>query len=66
MLFSLVHSKPLQLKMAKYCEEVFGDLLLGKPMESNPVKRNNFRRQEANHHFVLLLFYVCFNRLAKP
>nr|CAB3264928.1 1-phosphatidylinositol 4,5-bisphosphate phosphodiesterase beta-4 [Phallusia mammillata] len=32
-------SKPLQLKMAKYCEEVFGEMLLTKPLESFPLER---------------------------
>ncbi|KHJ40937.1 Phosphatidylinositol-specific phospholipase C, X domain protein [Trichuris suis] len=31
-------SKKNQLKMAKYCMEIFGDLLLSKPLPSNPLK----------------------------
>lgn len=31
------HSKPQQYKMAKYCEEIFGDLLLKQPLENYPV-----------------------------
>lgn len=27
-------SKPQQYKMAKYCEEIFGDLLLKQPLEN--------------------------------
>uniref|UniRef100_A0A4W6DT86 1-phosphatidylinositol 4,5-bisphosphate phosphodiesterase n=1 Tax=Lates calcarifer TaxID=8187 RepID=A0A4W6DT86_LATCA len=30
-------SKPQQYKMAKYCEEIFGDLLLKQPLENYPV-----------------------------
>lgn len=30
-------SKPQQYKMAKYCEEIFGDLLLKQPLENFPV-----------------------------
>uniref|UniRef100_A0A8C9TSS5 1-phosphatidylinositol 4,5-bisphosphate phosphodiesterase n=1 Tax=Scleropages formosus TaxID=113540 RepID=A0A8C9TSS5_SCLFO len=30
-------SKPQQYKMAKYCEEIFGDLLLKQPLETFPV-----------------------------
>lgn len=32
-----VTSKPQQYKMAKYCEEIFGDLLLKQPLENYPV-----------------------------
>jgi len=35
--FSLLCSKPLQLKMSHYCEEVFGDMLLNKNLETHPV-----------------------------
>uniref|UniRef100_A0A3P9I442 Phosphoinositide phospholipase C n=1 Tax=Oryzias latipes TaxID=8090 RepID=A0A3P9I442_ORYLA len=31
-------SKPQQYKMAKYCEEIFGDLLLKQPLESHPIE----------------------------
>uniref|UniRef100_A0AAY4BZ83 1-phosphatidylinositol 4,5-bisphosphate phosphodiesterase n=1 Tax=Denticeps clupeoides TaxID=299321 RepID=A0AAY4BZ83_9TELE len=31
-------SKPQQYKMAKYCEEIFGDLLLKQPLESFPIE----------------------------
>ncbi|XP_078261751.1 1-phosphatidylinositol 4,5-bisphosphate phosphodiesterase beta-4 isoform X2 [Rhinoraja longicauda] len=31
-------SKPQQLKMAKYCEETFGDLLLKQCLENNPLE----------------------------
>lgn len=30
-------SKPQQYKMAKYCEEIFGELLLKQPLENSPV-----------------------------
>lgn len=30
-------SKPQQYKMAKYCEEIFGELLLKQPLENYPV-----------------------------
>lgn len=30
-------SKPQQYKMAKYCEEIFGDLLLKQPLENYAV-----------------------------
>lgn len=30
-------SKDMQLKMANYCEEIFGDLLLKEPLPSNPL-----------------------------
>jgi phosphatidylinositol phospholipase C beta len=30
-------SKSNQLKMAKYCLEIFGDMLLTKPIEEHPV-----------------------------
>lgn len=33
-------SKPQQLKMAKYCEEIFGDYLLGKPLDDCPLDRD--------------------------
>lgn len=32
-------SKPQQYKMAKYCEEIFGDLLLKQPLENFPVNK---------------------------
>uniref|UniRef100_A0A3B3CKT8 Phosphoinositide phospholipase C n=1 Tax=Oryzias melastigma TaxID=30732 RepID=A0A3B3CKT8_ORYME len=32
------HCKPQQYKMAKYCEEIFGDLLLKQPLESHPIE----------------------------
>lgn len=35
--FVCVTSKPQQYKMAKYCEEIFGDLLLKQPLENYPV-----------------------------
>ncbi|XP_063351033.1 1-phosphatidylinositol 4,5-bisphosphate phosphodiesterase beta-4-like isoform X2 [Pelmatolapia mariae] len=31
-------SKPQQYKMAKYCEEIFGDLLLKQPLENYPIE----------------------------
>ncbi|MBN3315501.1 PLCB4 phosphodiesterase, partial [Atractosteus spatula] len=31
-------SKPQQYKMAKYCEEIFGDLLLKQPLEAYPIE----------------------------
>ncbi|XP_020488046.2 1-phosphatidylinositol 4,5-bisphosphate phosphodiesterase beta-4 isoform X1 [Labrus bergylta] len=31
-------SKPQQYKMAKYCEEIFGDLLLKQPLENFPIE----------------------------
>uniref|UniRef100_A0A8C9RAR2 Phosphoinositide phospholipase C n=1 Tax=Scleropages formosus TaxID=113540 RepID=A0A8C9RAR2_SCLFO len=31
-------SKPQQYKMAKYCEEIFGDLLLKQPLETFPIE----------------------------
>ncbi|KAJ8308545.1 hypothetical protein KUTeg_013419 [Tegillarca granosa] len=31
-------SKPQQYKMAKYCEDILGDLLLKKPLESSPLE----------------------------
>ncbi|XP_056150712.1 1-phosphatidylinositol 4,5-bisphosphate phosphodiesterase beta-4-like [Lampris incognitus] len=31
-------SKPQQYKMAKYCEEIFGDLLLRQPLEGFPIE----------------------------
>ncbi|KAK2884329.1 hypothetical protein Q8A67_017966 [Cirrhinus molitorella] len=31
-------SKPQQYKMAKYCEEIFGDLLLKQPLEGFPIE----------------------------
>ncbi|KAJ8275383.1 hypothetical protein COCON_G00100080 [Conger conger] len=31
-------SKPQQYKMARYCEEIFGDLLLKQPLESFPIE----------------------------
>ncbi|KAM9355314.1 1-phosphatidylinositol 4,5-bisphosphate phosphodiesterase beta-4 isoform 1-T1 [Pholidichthys leucotaenia] len=31
-------SKPQQYKMAKYCEEIFGDLLLKLPLENSPIE----------------------------
>ncbi|XP_058880245.1 1-phosphatidylinositol 4,5-bisphosphate phosphodiesterase beta-4 isoform X4 [Acipenser ruthenus] len=31
-------SKPQQFKMAKYCEEIFGDLLLKQPLDSHPLE----------------------------
>lgn len=31
-------SKPQQYKMAKYCEEIFGDYLLKQALENYPVK----------------------------
>uniref|UniRef100_A0A667ZD38 1-phosphatidylinositol 4,5-bisphosphate phosphodiesterase n=1 Tax=Myripristis murdjan TaxID=586833 RepID=A0A667ZD38_9TELE len=31
-------SKPQQYKMAKYCEEIFGDLLLRQPVENFPIE----------------------------
>ncbi|XP_046877113.1 1-phosphatidylinositol 4,5-bisphosphate phosphodiesterase beta-4-like isoform X3 [Hypomesus transpacificus] len=31
-------SKPQQYKMAKYCEEIFGDLLLKQPLEGYPIE----------------------------
>ncbi|XP_052698208.1 1-phosphatidylinositol 4,5-bisphosphate phosphodiesterase beta-4-like isoform X2 [Crassostrea angulata] len=31
-------SKPQQYKMAKYCEEIFGDMLLKKPLDSCPLQ----------------------------
>ncbi|XP_060773749.1 1-phosphatidylinositol 4,5-bisphosphate phosphodiesterase beta-4-like isoform X1 [Neoarius graeffei] len=37
-------SKPQQYKMAKYCEDIFGDLLLKQPLEGFPV------RDLLNHH----------------
>ena len=30
-------SKPQQVKLAKYCEEILGDFLLTKPLDSHPV-----------------------------
>ena len=30
-------SKSNQLKMAKYCLEIFGDMLLSKPLDDHPV-----------------------------
>ena len=30
-------SKPQQFKLAKYCEDIFGDMLLKKPIDSHPV-----------------------------
>lgn len=33
----LIASKPQQYKMAKYCEEIFGELLLKQPLENFPV-----------------------------
>ena len=35
-------SKPQQYKMAKYCEDIFGEMLLKKPLESCPVRPWNF------------------------
>lgn len=32
-----IPSKPQQYKMAKYCEETFGELLLRQPLENFPV-----------------------------
>uniref|UniRef100_A0A673BKW9 1-phosphatidylinositol 4,5-bisphosphate phosphodiesterase n=1 Tax=Sphaeramia orbicularis TaxID=375764 RepID=A0A673BKW9_9TELE len=32
-------SKPQQYKMAKYCEEIFGDLLLKQPLENYPIEQ---------------------------
>ena len=32
-----VHSKPQQYKIAKYCEDVLGDLLLTKSLSEYPV-----------------------------
>lgn len=34
-----ITSKPQQYKMAKYCEEIFGELLLKQPLENFPVSR---------------------------
>ncbi|ESO09820.1 hypothetical protein HELRODRAFT_92027 [Helobdella robusta] len=31
-------SKPQQYKLAKYCEDIFGDLLLKKPIDSHPLE----------------------------
>jgi phosphatidylinositol phospholipase C beta len=36
-------SKPQQFKLAKYCEEILGDYLLTKPLESNPVSDERTR-----------------------
>ncbi|KAI2652383.1 1-phosphatidylinositol 4,5-bisphosphate phosphodiesterase beta-4 [Labeo rohita] len=39
-------SKPQQYKMAKYCEEIFGDLLLKQPLEGFPVRDILFPRTQ--------------------
>ena len=36
-MFLCITSKPQQYKMAKYCEEIFGDFLLKQPLENYPV-----------------------------
>lgn len=41
-------SKPQQYKLAKYCEEIFEDYLLKKPLDSIPVR------------FYLFIFDFCF------
>lgn len=33
-MFLCITSKPQQYKMAKYCEEIFGDFLLKQPLEN--------------------------------
>jgi phosphatidylinositol phospholipase C beta len=35
-------SKPQQFKLAKYCEEIFGDFLLTKPLDNYPVCTKQF------------------------
>lgn len=46
--FSIAHSmylsfsKPQQYKMAKYCDEIFGELLLKQPVENFPVNTPPF------------------------
>lgn len=35
-------SKSQQYKLAKYCDEVLGDLLLREPLKDYPVKLNNW------------------------
>ena len=54
--FFFVCSKPLQLKMAKYCEEVFGDLLLSQPMDSHPVSQQ--KRMQYNFLAMLLVTFL--------
>jgi hypothetical protein len=37
-LWHCVRSKFQQYKLAKYCEEIFGDMLLKKPLDSHPLE----------------------------
>lgn len=56
-------SKPQQYKMAKYCEEIFGDFLLKQPLENFPVSplhsvcniSDSFLN--INHSFVILFSF---------
>lgn len=56
-----VTSKPQQYKMAKYCEEIFGDFLLKQPLENYPVNTFGFIMSQSlpNMHGSYLYLSVC-------
>lgn len=51
-----IASKPQQYKMAKYCEEIFGELLLKQPLENSPV---NFLVFLVQHNYVFVICIPC-------
>lgn len=58
-----IASKPQQYKMAKYCEEIFGELLLKQPVENFPVNSLSGAAQLCFSYMHSLCIHVVFCRL---
>ena len=51
-------SKAQQFKLAKYCEEILGDYLLTKPLDSHPVSQ----KKSLFKYIKILIFIYCFSK----